>query len=79
MAENKRAWNVLRAFNKPFVTAFSDNDPATKAWEKVFQENVPGAKGQPHVEIKNAGHFLQEEKGEDLAGVVVGVMRRLYS
>jgi haloalkane dehalogenase len=79
VAENKRAWDVLRRFNKPFVTAFSDSDPATKAWEKVFQDNVPGAKNQPHTEIKNAGHFLQEEKGEELAGVVVGLLKRLYA
>jgi haloalkane dehalogenase len=39
---------------------------------------VPGAKTQPHVEIKGAGHFLQEEKGEALAEVVVGVLKRLY-
>ncbi|MBY0508997.1 MAG: haloalkane dehalogenase [Rhodospirillaceae bacterium] len=78
VAENRRAWEVLGRFNKPFVTAFSDGDPATKAWEKVFQDGVPGAKNQPHVEIKGAGHFLQEEKGEALADVVVGVLKRLY-
>ena len=78
VAENRRAWEVLARFEKPFVTAFSDHDPATKAWEKVFQACVPGAKDQPHVEIKEAGHFLQEEQGEALADVVVGVLRRLY-
>jgi haloalkane dehalogenase len=78
VAENRRAWQVLSRFEKPFVTAFSDNDPATKAWEAVFQACIPGAKGQPHTAIKNAGHFLQEEQGEALAEVVVALLKRLY-
>lgn len=78
VAENRRAWEKLERFEKPFVTAFSDNDPATKAWEKVFQARIPGAKGQPHTEIKNAGHFLQEEQPEALAAVVTGLLKRLY-
>jgi haloalkane dehalogenase len=31
---------------------------------------VPGAKGQPHTTIKGAGHFLQEQKGEELAQAI---------
>jgi haloalkane dehalogenase len=78
IAENNRAWTVLEKFSKPFLTAFSDNDPATKAWEKVFQTRVPGAKGQPHREIKNAGHFLQEEQGEALAAALIDLLKRMY-
>ena len=77
VAENKRAWEVLERWTKPFLTAFSDGDPSTKAWEPVFQSRIPGAKGQPHTEIKGAGHFVQEEAGEALAGVLVDLMRRL--
>jgi haloalkane dehalogenase len=32
---------------------------------------VPGTKGQPHTTIEGAGHFLQEDKGEELAKVIV--------
>ena len=74
IAENRAAWKVLEQFDKPFVTAFSDSDPSTKAWEKVFQQRVPGAKNQPHCEIKSAGHFVQEEQPEWLAQVVVETM-----
>jgi len=36
----------------------------------VFQRRVPGAQGQPHTTIEGAGHFLQEDAGEQLARVV---------
>ena len=56
---------------KPFLTAFSDSDAITRGGDRVFQETVPGAKGQPHTTIAGGGHFLQEDKGEELAQVVV--------
>ncbi len=78
VAENREAWRVIANFTGPFVTAFSDCDPSTKPWEKLFQRRVAGAKNQPHVEIANAGHFLQEEQGERLADTVLTVMDHLY-
>jgi haloalkane dehalogenase len=66
VAENKKAWEVLSNFKKPWLTLFSDNDPVTKGGEKVFQERVPGTKGQPHETMKG-GHFLQEDCGPELA------------
>jgi haloalkane dehalogenase len=68
---NRRAWEVLRRWDKPLLTAFSDGDAVTRGGERVFQKLVPGAQGQPHVTITGAGHFLQEDKGEELARVVV--------
>lgn len=70
-AANRAAWEVLERFEKPFLTAFSDSDAITKGGERVFQERVPGAKGQPHATIEGGGHFLQEDKGEELARVVI--------
>jgi len=70
--DNRKAWEVLQKFEKPFLTAFSDGDPITHGGAKVFQKLVPGAKGQPHTVIKGGGHFLQEDCGEDLARVIVG-------
>jgi len=78
IAENRRAWAVLDRFEQPFLTAFSDGDPFTKAWEAVFRHRIPGARGQPHVEIGGAGHFLQEERGEALAEAVLSLQRRLH-
>ena len=68
---NRRAWEVLQKWGKPFLTAFSDSDPVTKGGERVMQSRIPGAQGQPHTTIVGAGHFLQEDKGEELARIVV--------
>ncbi|MFH2130505.1 MAG: haloalkane dehalogenase [bacterium] len=68
---NREAWRVLEQFSKPFMTAFSDSDPVTKGGDRVFQDRVPGAKNQPHTTIQNAAHFLQEDAGEEFAGVVL--------
>ncbi|WP_101759847.1 haloalkane dehalogenase [Oceanicoccus sp. KOV_DT_Chl] len=76
-AENRAAWKVLEQWQKPFVTAFSDSDPSTKAWEAVFQQRIPGARHHYHTEIKQAGHFVQEEQGPALAQVVIELTERL--
>ena len=68
---NNKAWQVLRQWHKPFLTAFGDRDPITAGADKKFQEQVRGAKGQQHTTIKGAGHFIQETHGEELANVIV--------
>ena len=70
-APNRRAWEVLERWQKPFLTAFSDGDPVTRGADAVLQQRIPGAAGQRHVTITGAGHFLQEDKGEELARVIV--------
>jgi haloalkane dehalogenase len=67
---NRRTMRALAAFDAPFLTAFSDGDPATRGWAEVLQEHVPGAAGQRHVTVEGAGHFLQEDGGIPLADVV---------
>ena len=73
---NRAAWEILRRWQKPFLCAFSDRDPITRGGARYFQEAVPGAQGQPHTTISGAGHFLQEDRGEDLAQVVIGFLAR---
>ena len=68
---NGRAWEVLRQWTKPFLTAFSDSDPVTRGADRLLQSQIPGAKDQPHTTIIGGGHFLQEDKGEELARIVV--------
>ena len=70
-AANRKAWETLRAWDKPFLTAFSDQDPVTRGGDRAFQRDVPGCAGQPHTTIEGGGHFLQEDCGEQLARVVV--------
>lgn len=68
---NRKAWTVLSAWDKPLLTAFSDGDAITRGGQAVFQTLVPGAQDQPHTIIEGAGHFLQEDKGAELATAVV--------
>lgn len=72
---NRAAWRILEGFDRPFLTAFSDADPATIGWEAIFQQRVAGAAGQPHTRINGAGHFVQEEQGPALAATLVDFMR----
>lgn len=75
-AANRRAWEALARFDRPFLTAFGDSDPITRGADRVFQKRVPGAAGQPHVTIARAGHFIQEDAGEELAAVVSAFIAR---
>jgi haloalkane dehalogenase len=75
-AENRKAWEVLSRFDKPFLTAFSDGDPITRGGEKIFKKRVPGAKDQPHTIVKGGGHFLQEDCAEKFAEVIVDFIGR---
>lgn len=72
---NRAAWEALKLWRKPFLTTFSNRDPITRGGERVFQKAVPGAHGQAHVVIKNAGHFLQEDKGPELAEIIIRLIR----
>jgi len=73
---NTKAWEVLRTFDRPFLCAFSDGDPITKGGERAFIGHVPGTEGQPHTTIEGAGHFLQEDKGEELGRVIADFIAR---
>ena len=72
---NEKAWELLRTWDKPFLTAFSDKDPVMAGADVPLREAIPGAAGQPHTTIVGGGHFLQEDKGEELVGVVLDFIR----
>jgi haloalkane dehalogenase len=72
---NRAAWERLRRFDKPFLTAFGDSDPVTRGADARLQDLIPGAKGQPHVTIARGGHFIQEDAGPELADVVARFVR----
>ncbi len=69
-ADNRRAWQSLAAFHRPFLCAFSDGDPITRGADRRFEDQVPGATGLDHVTITGGGHFLQEDRGPELAATV---------
>jgi haloalkane dehalogenase len=73
---NRAAWATLCASETPMLVAFSDGDPITGAMAPVFQSQIRGAQGIEHPVIHDAGHFLQEDAGEELAGHIVRFLGR---
>ena len=72
---NRAAWAKFGEWEKPFLTCFSDKDPITRGGDRIWHKQVPGARGQPHTTIENAGHFLQEDKGPELADLMIRFIR----
>jgi haloalkane dehalogenase len=66
-AEMSAVGDELSRWEKPALVAFSDSDPVfpyPKAGQ-VFVDLIPGATEQ--VKIEGAAHFLQEDRGEQIA------------
>lgn len=72
---NRAAWQTLVQWQKPFLTCFSDGDPITAGGEKFLQKLIPGTRNQAHTIIVGGGHFLQEDKGEEWAELIVAFMK----
>ena len=45
---NRAAWEVLAQLDKPFLCAFSDQDPITAGADRVLIARIPGCSGHPH-------------------------------
>ena len=73
---NKKAWQVLEKWQKPFLTTFSNGDPISRGGDKMMQGRIPGAKGQNHVTLKG-GHFLQEDSGTEFAQAVIQLLEKI--
>jgi haloalkane dehalogenase len=73
-AANRGAWESLARWEKPFLTAFSDQDPITGGGDRIFQKLIPGAQGMAHTVLPGGGHFLQEDVGPELARVVADLI-----
>jgi haloalkane dehalogenase len=75
-AANRAAWKALCDSTTPMLVAFSDSDPITGPMAGIFASQMRGAQGIEHPTITNAGHFLQEDAGEELAQAVVRFLAR---
>lgn len=72
---NRAAWQALGEWQKPFLTAFGKKDPILGWADRILQRHVPGAEGQPHRDLPDAGHFVQEDAGPELAMLTVDWLR----
>jgi len=74
--EMKEAREILSQWQKPVLVMFSDGDPILGGAVKFFRRFFPTASDQPEITIEQAGHFLQEEKGPEIAGHVHEFIQR---
>jgi haloalkane dehalogenase len=75
-AEMRSVYEALSSWSKPALVAFSDGDPVfpfPRAGER-FTSVIPGAGEQ--VRIEGAAHFLQEDRGEEIARVMLDWLDR---
>ncbi len=63
---NQAAWQVLRQWQKPFLTTFSNGDPITRGGDRYMRARIPGSEGLKHCTLKG-GHFLQEDSPKEFA------------
>jgi len=73
---NKTMWESLERFKKPFLTVFSTGDPITRGGDEYMQMRIPGAEREEHVRL-DAGHFIQEDKGPELADIIIRFRKKL--
>lgn len=75
ITEARRA--ALTEYDKPFLTIFGRNDPglAGDTTQEWVIANIPGAAGHPHQLIEDANHFLQDDKGQEIAAMVDAFIR----
>ncbi len=75
-AEMRAARLAFRQWQKPTLVLFSDGDPITKGGDRFFRFLIRPARKQPEITIHEAGHFLQEEKGGEIAEHILAFMER---
>ncbi|MDX1635021.1 MAG: haloalkane dehalogenase [Marinobacter sp.] len=75
---NRRAWQSLEQWHKPFLTTFSNGDPIMRGGDKYMQQRIPGAKGQNHVTL-TGGHFLQEDSPVQFARAINDLLAKMDS
>jgi haloalkane dehalogenase len=66
--ENRQAIGRLRTLTIPVLLPWSDGDPVTEPARDFLSSIFPNVHGSPT--IANAGHFIQEDAGEEVASLI---------
>jgi haloalkane dehalogenase len=74
--EMRETREALSNWTKPALVMFSDSDPVTRGGDRFFRKLIPSAKNEPQIVIQGAGHFLQEEKGQEIAAEIIAFIKR---
>jgi haloalkane dehalogenase len=67
--DNRQAIAVLRGLDLPVLLPWSSGDPITGAWEARLRDIFRNV--APLLLVADAGHFIQEDKGEAVAAAIV--------
>jgi haloalkane dehalogenase len=70
--ENRAAIERLKVLEIPVLLPWADQDPITGPWEGFLRRIFKNV--APPLPIKGAGHFLQEDAGEEIAEYIYGWM-----
>lgn len=74
--QNRRAWDGLAGFDRPFLTLFGEDDPVTGGLGKMLSDRIKGAAGMPHATLSTCGHFCQEDRPTELAQGVIDTAKK---
>ena len=72
--DNRRAADVLRGLDVAVLPIWGDADPVTKVWEPRVRDLFARAELSDTVWV-SAGHFLQEDAGDEVARAIVSWIR----
>lgn len=75
LEQQRLAWEFYDRFEKPFLCAFTDDDPVTAGLQTQFVQRVPGTRGLPHTLIKGGGHFVQERAPRRVSEEIVNLIK----
>jgi haloalkane dehalogenase len=75
-ADMRRIQHKLSSWTKPALVMFSDQDPLFSKDYRFFRSLIPSARTQPDTIIRETGHFLVEERGEQIARNILAFVER---
>jgi pimeloyl-ACP methyl ester carboxylesterase len=75
---NIQAWKTLGEFTKPFLFLGGEHDRNMGSLQmlNMLTKHIPGAEGQAHQRFPNAGHFIQDDIGFELANKVISFIEK---